>query len=237
MKLNFAICDDNITEIEYISKIVGKWARANGNTAAISTFESAESFLFHYADDKSFDILLLDIQMKNMNGVELAKQIRLENDAVQIIFITGFPDFMAEGYEVSALHYLMKPVSEQKLFEVLDKACKRLGKSERTILLKVEGESVCVPVGSIVYIESFAHTVEITTNKEKIKAGLSISDLEAELGEGFIRCHRSYIVGLRYIKRIRQSEVILDNDISIPLSRRLYNKVNQAFIRFFKEAD
>lgn len=237
MKLNFAICDDNITEIEYISKIVGKWARANGNTAVISTFESAESFLFHYADDKSFDILLLDIQMKNMNGVELAKQIRLDNDSVQIIFITGFPDFMAEGYEVSALHYLMKPVSEQKLFEVLDKACKRLDKSERTILLKVEGESVCVPVGSIVYIESFAHTVEITTNKEKIKAGLSISDIETELGDGFIRCHRSYIVGLRYIKRIRQSEVILDNDISIPLSRRLYNKVNQAFIRFFKEAD
>jgi DNA-binding LytR/AlgR family response regulator len=237
MKINFAICDDSITEIEYISKIVGKWARANGNTAAISTFESAESFLFHYADDKSFDILLLDIQMKNMNGVELAKQIRRDNDSVQIIFITGFPDFMAEGYEVSALHYLMKPVSEQKLFEVLDKACKRLGKSERTILLKAEGESVCVPVGSIVYIESFAHTVEVTTNKEKIKAGLSISDLEAELGDGFIRCHRSYIVGLKFIKRIRQSEVILDNDISIPLSRRLYNKVNQTFIRFFKEAD
>lgn len=221
MKLNFAICDDNITEIEYISKIVGKWARANNNTAAISTFESAESFLFHYADDKSHDILLLDIQMKNMNGVELAKQIRLDNDSVQIIFITGFPDFMAEGYEVSALHYLMKPVSEQKLFEVLDKACRKLGKSERTILLKAEGESVCVPVGSIMYIESFAHTVEITTNKGKIKAGLSISDLEAELSDGFIRCHRSYTVGLKYIKRIRQTEVILDNDISIPLSRRL----------------
>lgn len=237
MKLNFAICDDNATEIEYISKIVGKWARANGNTAVLSTFESAEGFLFHYADNKSFDILLLDIQMKNMNGVELAKQIRQDNDSVQIIFITGFPDFMAEGYEVSALHYLMKPVSEQKLFEVLDKATKRLGKSERTILLKVEGESVCVPVGSIVYIESFGHTVEITTNKEKIKAGLSISELEKKLGDGFIRCHRSYLVGLKYIKRIRQSEVILDNDISIPLSRRLYNKVNQAFIQFFKEAD
>lgn len=237
MNINFAICDDNITEIEYLSKIVGKWARAGNNTAFISTFESAESFLFHYADDKSFDILLLDIQMKNMNGVELAKQIRLDNDAVQIIFITGFPDFMPEGYEVSALHYLMKPVNEQKLFEVLDKACKRLGKTERTILIKAEGESVCIPVGSIVYIESFAHTVEITTNKEKIKAGLSISDIEKKLGDGFMRCHRSYIVGLKYIKRIRQNEVILDNDISIPLSRRLYTKVNQAFIRFFKEAD
>jgi DNA-binding LytR/AlgR family response regulator len=235
MKIHFAICDDNITEIEYLNRIVGKWARAGNIATVISTFESAESFLFHYADDKSFDILLLDIQMKNMNGVELAKQIRLDNDSVQIIFITGFPDYMPEGYDVSALHYLMKPVSEQKLFEVLDKAMKRLGKSERTILLKAEGESVCIPMGSIMYIESFAHAVEITTIKEKIKAGMSISDLEKKLGDGFVRCHRSYIVGLKYIKRIRQNEVILDNDISIPLSRRVCTKVNQAFIRFFKE--
>lgn len=237
MRIKIAICDDDITEIKYVSMIVGKWAGMNDKSAVISTFDSAESFFFHYADDKSFDILLLDIQMKNMNGVELAKQIRLDNETVQIIFITGFPDYMAEGYEVSALHYLMKPVNEQKLFEVLDKACKRLSKSEKSILLKTNGENVCIPVGSIIYVESFAHTVEITTNKGKIKAGLSISELEKELGEGFIRCHRSYIVGLKYIKRITKTEVILDNDISIPLSRRIYNEVNQSFIRFFKEAN
>lgn len=237
MNINIAICDDDITEVKYISAIVGKWAKMNYKTAAITAFDSAESFLFQYADDKSFDILLLDIQMKNMNGVELAKQIRLDNEMVQIVFITGFPDFMAEGYEVSSLHYLMKPVSEQKLFEVLDKACSKLNKTEKSLLLKADGETVCIPVGSILYLESFAHTVEITTGKGKIKAGLSISELETELGDGFVRCHRSYIVGLKYIKRITKTEVILDNGISIPLSRRLYNKMNQSFIRFFKEAN
>ena len=77
-------------------------------------FPSAESFLFDYAEQKNYDFLLLDIEMPSMNGVELAQKIRQENNAVQIIFITGYSDFMAEGYEVSALHYLMKPVSFQR---------------------------------------------------------------------------------------------------------------------------
>ena len=82
-------------------------------------FPSAESFLFDYAEQKNYDFLLLDIEMPSMNGVELAQKIRQENNAVQIIFITGYSDFMAEGYEVSALHYLMKPVSFDKLSKVL----------------------------------------------------------------------------------------------------------------------
>lgn len=237
MKIKIAICDDEITEIKYLSMMVDKWAKINNITAVILTFDNAESLFFQYTEDMSFDILLLDIQMKNMNGIELAKQIRLVNDSVQIVFITGYPDFMAEGYEVSALHYLMKPVNEQKLFDVLDKACKRINKNEKALLLTVDDENVRIPVGNIVYLESFAHTVEITTNNGKIKANLSISELETELSDGFIRCHRSYIVGLKYIKRIAKNEVVIDNDFPIPLSRRLYDKVNQSFIRFFKEAD
>ncbi len=237
MIIKLAICDDEITETKYLSKLIDKWARTNKEAVKIHTFDSAESFFFQYAEDKSFDILLLDIQMKNMSGLELARQIRQDNDSVQIVFITGYPDFMAEGYEVSALHYLMKPVNEQKLFEVLDKACKRLSRVEKVILLKADGENVRIPVGSIVYAESFAHTVEITTNSDKITASLSISELEKALDEGFIRCHRSYIVGLKYINRITKNDVILDNNIKIPLSRRLYGKVNQSFISFIREVD
>ena len=128
MSLHIGICDDEQVEIQYLQKIVLDWAHTGHHNISINLFPSSEAFLFNHENDKNFDILLLDIQMGDMDGVELAKLLRNSDKLVQIIFITGFPDFIAEGYEVSALHYLMKPVKEEKLFEVLDKAVSRLQK-------------------------------------------------------------------------------------------------------------
>jgi DNA-binding LytR/AlgR family response regulator len=214
--------------------LVDKWAIANKQVAAIDTFASAEAFLFQYADNKSADILLLDIEMGTMNGVELAQRIRRDNESMQIVFITGYPDFIALGYEVSALHYLMKPVSEAKLFSVLDKACKNLNKIERAILLNIGGEIVRIPVSAILYVEAFGHSITIAAATGLYDAKLTITEIQNELGEGFIRCHRSYIVGLKHVGRITKTDVVLDNGKAIPLSRRSYNEVNQAFIQFFK---
>jgi len=234
MIYNIAICDDEQVEVKYLTMLVNKWAAAKKHIAVIEAFESAEALLFRYAENKSYDIFLLDIEMGDMNGVELAQHIRRDNEAVQIVFITGFPDFIAQGYEVSALHYLMKPVSDAKLLSVLDKACKNLNKTERAIVLNIGGESMRIPISDILCVESFGHSVVITTTTDRYDAKQSISEIQSLLGEGFIRCHRSYIVGLKYIKRITKTDVILDNGKLIPLSRRSYDEVNQAFIRFFK---
>lgn len=108
MAYRVAIVDDSNIDAEYVQSILKDWAQDRQAGVQAQRFVSAENFLFHYADDKAWDILLLDIEMGTMDGVSLAKRIRKENELVQIVFITGFPDFMAEGYEVSALHYLMK---------------------------------------------------------------------------------------------------------------------------------
>lgn len=110
-----AICDDNKAQIEFLSAAVLHWGEKRDIHPQIFTFENGESFLFQYTEDKSFDILLLDIEMRQLNGVQLAKTIRRENKEVQIIFITGYMDYISDGYDVEALHYLLKPVSEEKL--------------------------------------------------------------------------------------------------------------------------
>jgi len=120
MKYNIAICDDAASDREYIADLIMRWAAQTGYSIYLNTFTSAESFLFHYADKKDYDILLLDIEMEAMDGVTMAKQLRRENDTIQIIFITGYSDYIAEGYEVAALHYLLKPLKKEKLFSVLD---------------------------------------------------------------------------------------------------------------------
>ena len=122
MKYKLAVCDDEERQIQYLAALVRDWAEQSGRMVSIRPFFSAEEFLFQYEEEKDYDILLLDIEMGNTNGVELAKRIRQENDAVQIVFITGYPDFIGEGYEVGALHYLLKPVSGEKLNQVLDRA-------------------------------------------------------------------------------------------------------------------
>jgi Response regulator of the LytR/AlgR family len=233
--MKIAICDDEIAERKYLGSLVTTWAKQSDNIAAVSTFESAEAFLFDYAEHKDYDILLLDIEMGGLSGVELAKQIRADNHSVQMIFITGFPDFIAEGYEVAALHYLMKPVSDKKLSEVLDRACANLCKIDRVILFNIDGESVRVTADKIMYAEAFAHSVVINTADSSFEARIPISEVERLLDNGFIRCHRSYIVGLKYIRRITKRDVILDNGKCVPLARSAYGKVNQAFISFYKE--
>ena len=234
MRYKIAICDDSKADTEYIASLVTNWANSSVNIVAVETFPSAEAFLFRYDDDKSYDILLLDIEMGCINGVQLAKKIRTNNSIIQIIFITGYSDFIAEGYEVSALHYLMKPVLEDKLSPVLDKAVKALGKTEKSVILTISGEAMRVPFGDIICFEAFAHSCAATTITEKFEVKSSISDIEKLLGNGFIRCHRSYIVGLKYIKSISKTEITLDCGAKVPLSRSNYNAVNQAFIRYFR---
>lgn len=113
MNYNIAICDDNTADRKYISDMVFEWAHGTGNTINVVMFESAENFMFCYADRNDYDILLLDVEMGEMNGVDMAKKLRRQDAAVQIVFITGYSDYIAEGYDVAALHYLMKPVKKK----------------------------------------------------------------------------------------------------------------------------
>ena len=237
MKYKIAICDDEQTERQYLSSLVKKWALRKKHTAEVSVFKNAEAFLFRYAEEKDYDILLLDIEMGDLNGVGLAKKIRTDNGTVQILFITAYPDFIAEGYEVSALHYLMKPVDENKLFEILDRAAVNLRKTERYEVFNIDGEAVRIPVDSVVSVEAFSHCVVITTTKEQYRLNETISKMEKLLGDGFIRCHRSYLVSIKYMKKITKTDVVLDSDVKVPLARRKYDAVNKAFIRYYAQTE
>lgn len=233
MAYRVAIVDDSNIDAEYVQSMLRAWAQERQAGVQAQRFSSAEHFLFHYAEDKAWDILLLDIEMGAMDGVSLAKKLRQSNESVQIVFITGFADYISEGYEVSALHYLLKPVKREKLFAVLDRAAAAVQKSERVILLPVGGEMLRLPAERVQYAEAFSHTVAIVTGTDTIQVKMSISEIEKLLGDGFIRCHRSYLVGLKHIARISKTEVVLDNGKALPLSRSAAAVVHKAFISYY----
>ena len=232
MLLHIAICDDDAAQTDYLRALADRWAQAHGHRAALRTYPSAEAFWFDYAQDKRCDILLLDIQMRDMDGLSLARRVRADSQRLQILFITGYPDFMAEGYEVSALHYLLKPVSEEKLAEVLNRAVTRLQAAPRTVLLPGRDGPVRLPADDILYAEAFPHHCTVVTLQGALDFSLRFSALAELLGEGFFRCHRSYIVHLAHVRRVTRRAMVLDTQAEIPLARAQYDAANQAFIRY-----
>jgi len=226
--LNIAICDDERTEIEYLRTLCGEWSAARGTPLRLADYANAESFLFAYEDDKSADILLLDVQMGTMDGVTLARRIREENKSVQIVFITGFPDYMAEGYDVAALHYLIKPVKAGKLFEVLDRAAGNLARQAASLML----DGVRIAMDEIIFIEALDHTLEIHTARGKHAVKMPLYKLEPMLSGDFVQPHRSYMVNMRHIRKITRTAVTLDSGQDLPLSRRQYTAVNKAMMKY-----
>jgi len=232
--INIAICDDESVMAAYLAGVIRRWADARGVSARLSGYDSAESFLFAYEDDKDIDIILLDIQMKGMDGMELARRLRGDSETAQIIFVTAYPGYARDGYDVSALHYLVKPLDESKLFSVLDKALANLGKPAETFFIKTGGEKARIPLADILYAESFGHMTEIATLNGKFTARISAGELESAAGASFFRCHRSYLINLRHVRRVGKTELALCDGTVIPVSRRLYHALNVAFVGYHK---
>lgn len=229
MKYKIAICDDSDADRRYIVDMVRSWASAAGHEVQIDGFPSAESFLFRYAGESDYDILLLDIEMGAMDGVTMAKELRKSNDTVQIIFITGYSDYISEGYEVAALHYLMKPVNEEKLCLVLDRAAEKLAKNERVLNFEVSGEMVRVPIYQIRYADVLGNYVTVHALTD-VTVKMTLGELEKQLDERFYRVGRSALVNLTQISRVTRAEIRLNDGTAIPLPRGAYEGVNRAII-------
>ncbi|MCI9142335.1 MAG: response regulator transcription factor [Lachnospiraceae bacterium] len=227
-----AICDDNQTDAAYLRALLERWAVSADIAMKIESFPSAEAFLFRYEEDKSFDLLLLDIEMGQMSGVELARRIRQHNRLVQIIFITGYMEYIAEGYDVEALHYLLKPVTEEKLRAVLDRAAQRIESREKALCLSVSGATMRIPLREIRYLEVQRNYVTVH-GQEAWTVKKTLNELEEELDESFCRIGRSFVVNLHYVRKITRTQVILKDGGELPLSRKFYEEMNRAMIHYF----
>lgn len=227
-----AVCDDNDADAGYTAKRIEIWAASHDAAVEIELFTSAEAFLFRYAEERAFDMLFLDIEMQAMSGMELAAKIRESNHYVQIVFITGYMEYIAEGYDVEALHYLLKPVTDDKLGAVLDRAAQRIGDRDSALYLQTTDGSVRIQVGEIRYFEVRRNYVTIY-GAEVYTAKMTLAALEKSLDRRFFRTGRSFIVNLTFVRKITRTQVTLKDGTQVPLSRGLYDDMNRAMIRYF----
>jgi len=231
--MRIAICDDEPKMQECIEEAIKDWANSHKYQMDILKYPDAESFLFVWPNI-SFDLAFLDIKMKTMDGVELAEHIRRTDKDMMIVFVTSFKQYVLKGYDVNALHYLIKPLSVAKLLPILDRA-HMVWNSYKKLALLVSDKNgqVKIMYNDIYYISMFSHMASIHTLDKSFKWRKTADELLELLPDYFVRCHRSYIVNLLKTDCVYKDSLLLSNGEKIPVSRNNSKKVNDTFTRLY----
>lgn len=248
-----AYCDDEPVQLEYMKKLAEQWAEKTGTPLHFGAYQSAEEILFECGESYPYDLLILDIEMKEMDGMELARQIRKKDERLPILFLTNRKEYVFEGYEVHALRYLLKPVDAGKLFPVLDEISAAGQREKKYLIASVAGERIKIVTDDLLYLEAHGHSVMLHTRTGDYEVKKTLAEIAEEVipertiggcgktmdaaaGESsFVSTHRSFLVNLRHIERILRTECVLSDGSTIPVSRNSYKALNAAFIAFYKK--
>ncbi len=250
--LNIAVVDDEGIIREQIKDLI----KTRKSDSDVDTYSTGEEFL---AVKKEYDVIFLDIQMDGINGIETARKIRKQreeiicsgrdgmfrNDVVRkesvIVFITGVKEYVFDAFDVSAFHYLLKPIEEKKFLEVFERAIieaekhKKLKKrGQAQLFLKTRTRNVTLNQNSILYIESRGKKVEVHTTNEMIEVYAAIRDLEKQLDVCFYRCHRGYLVNMAHIAEYTNESITLCNGECILLAKEKYGEFVKVYMRYLR---
>lgn len=229
--LQIAVCDDDEVMGEYLKQLIERRLKSSGNYK-ISVFSSGRQLL---KEGTRFDIFFLDINLKDINGIDMARQLRQETEAV-IVFVTALKEYIFDAFDVQAFQYLLKPVDEEKFFQVLDKAlleCRTLKQSE-PLVIRVKGVYRNVPKDSILYAENEARKIVLHLKEEQIAYYAKMSELEILLGKSFFRCHRGYLVNLGEVKSYDTGSIQLRNGESILMAKQKYSDFVTAYMEYLR---
>lgn len=235
--MKIAIVDDEEKEQNIIKKYICEWATMQSEHVEFSCYNSSESFLFEWEDNREFSLLVLDIEMGEMNGLDLAKRIRKDHEDIPILFVTGYDEYMQYGYDVSALHYLLKPLNKDKFFQVLNKLSESKKEDDEIFMLNTEAGIGRIKLSQIMYVEAAGHNSILHTKQGSVKLKEAFGTMEKQLlpCTGMIKCHRAYLVNLRYVSAMQSNTIVLDNYEMIPVSRTQVKQVQKEYLRYYKE--
>ncbi len=229
--MRVAICDDDRESCARLRSLIKK----QEPDCEVACFDTGKRFL---EAKGHFDILLLDIQMEEMSGIEVARILRINQEKTILIFVTALKEYAAEAFEVSAFSYLLKPVEPEKFCRVFQSACREVRKNESAggsqLFFQTRARSYVVQKKEILYVESHKRKVEIHTLGENITIYATMKSMEELLGDGFFRCHRGYLVNLAYVAEYGTGAVRLKNGENVYLAREKYSEFAKTYTKYLK---
>ena len=164
-----------------------------------------------------YDLVILDIEIGSVNGIEFAKSLRKAGSDATIAFISNYSQYAVEGYSARAISYILKPINEEKIFSLLNDALYRIGDfSSKTIWFSQNGRKIFISTNSILYIESQRKKVDVYLKDKKESFVMPLQSLEPQLpNTSLIRCHRSYIVNIDYIRKLVGNDLYIEGDSAV----------------------
>lgn len=237
--MRVAICDDNATELSKIKDTVLTWINVKQAEMEITleTFSGGPDLLSFTNRSAPFDLIVLDILMPYMTGIEVAEQIRQISNDCKIIFLTSSPEFAVKSYKVNAFYYLLKPFQSNELLSVMDQALLSIQAEQgKSIVIKEKSGLTRIPIHLIEYVESIKHNLNfhLRGGETAVCCAKMEEFREYLLTDGrFIQCHQSFLVNMSRVAQISSKSFILQDKTIIPISRALYPQVKQTYIRYF----
>lgn len=231
--VSVAICEDEPYLLEQLGKNVRHFLHAEGYRSRILLFSSGEALL---DAGQVFDILLADIRLPGKSGLEVARQLCGNRQESRLIFITAYPEYAAEAFELDAVHYIVKPVSREKLSHAMEKALRHVpGTDCRRVTVAMGNRTDRIPIRDILYCESLDHRILVHTQMAEYAYFGTLEKLEKQLDARFFRCHKSYLVNLDYVVSKQQDSAVLSNGDRVLIARRKQREFSQRLLEYFRE--
>lgn len=228
-----AVCDDDVMECSRIAKKIREILAEMKASCTIRQFYSGRELL---QSPETFDIIFLDIIMGDMDGMRTAQTIRERAYDKILVFISSSREYVFDAYEVEAFQYLLKPVEEEKLRRVLQKAVRKTeSHSQDFIIISKERQKRKLFLDDIYYFEIRGRLIDVHGAGGVFSYYGQIGVLEKDLkGKGFFRCHKSYLVNLKYVDVYNRQELVLDHGERLGIAKRRYEEFCQEILKYMR---
>lgn len=232
--LTIAVCDDDIVEGCNTIRMLRRVMEGRRTPCLVRQFSSGRELL---AATEHFDIIVLDILMQELNGLQTAEQLRSQGRGSILIFLTSSRDYVFDAYDVEAFQYLLKPVEEKRLRQILEHALDKLEPGEKDfILISRERQKQKLLLDEVWYFEGRGRQIDIHRKDGIFSYYEQMSELEKQLEDKwFFRCHKSYLVNLKYVEGYNRQEAVLDNGERIMIAKRRYEAFCKAMLDYMRK--
>jgi DNA-binding LytR/AlgR family response regulator len=232
INMKIAICDDCLTQLNELKDIIS-------DINIVSSFDlesfTSPSFLLERCSLIGFDIVFLDVDMPEMNGIELGKALHRISPRTILIFVTSYPEYAVEGYQCEALRYILKPYTKDEIFSALKRAIEIIGNQKHCVTVKNHNKPISISVEDIYYLEyCHRHILYHTKNRVIETTGVFSNAYKELIPYGFYQVHQGYIVNMSKIYDFKDYDIILDNGMKVPVSVRKKSEVMISYAKFLE---